>query len=49
MDIFDEELLRLWNIAFKADLNYIMIGGIATNLHGYHPRNQLTGLKTNWI
>ena len=35
MDVFDEELLRFWKIAFDADLNYIMIGGVATNLHGY--------------
>ncbi len=35
MDVFDEELLRFWKIAFEADLNYIMIGGVATNLHGY--------------
>jgi hypothetical protein len=35
MDVFDEELFRFWKIAFEADLKYIMIGGVATNLHGY--------------
>jgi len=35
MDVFDEELLRFWKIAFDSDLQYIMIGGVATNLHGY--------------
>ena len=36
MDIFDEELLRFWKIANTYNLKYIMIGGVATNLHGYH-------------
>ncbi len=35
MDVFDEELLRFWKIASQFDLKYIMIGGVATNLHGY--------------
>ncbi len=35
MDVFDEELLQFWRIAFKRRLKYIMIGGVATNLHGY--------------
>jgi len=35
MDVFDEELLRFWKTAFESDLKYIMIGGVATNLHGY--------------
>ncbi len=36
MDIFDEELLKLWRCLNNAKVEYIMIGGIATNLHGYH-------------
>jgi hypothetical protein len=35
MDVFDEELLRFWKIASQFNLKYIMIGGVATNLHGY--------------
>jgi len=35
MDVFDEELLRFWKIANQHNLQYIMIGGVATNLHGY--------------
>lgn len=36
MDIFDEELLKLWRNLNESQVEYIMIGGIATNLHGYH-------------
>jgi hypothetical protein len=36
MDVFDEELLRFWGLANSIGLKYIMIGGVATNLHGYH-------------
>ncbi|MEO8794250.1 MAG: hypothetical protein ABI390_02225 [Daejeonella sp.] len=36
MDVFDDELLRFWKIANIVCLKYIMIGGVATNLHGYH-------------
>jgi hypothetical protein len=35
MDVFDEELLRFWKIAGQFQLKYIMIGGVATNLHGF--------------
>jgi hypothetical protein len=35
MDVFDEELLRFWKIASEFGLRYVMIGGVATNLHGY--------------
>ena len=35
MDVFDEELLRFWKIANQFNLKYIMIGGVATNLHGF--------------
>ena len=35
MDVFDEELLRFWKISNYFHLKYIMIGGVATNLHGY--------------
>lgn len=35
MDIYDEELLNLWRSFKEFKVKYIMIGGIATNLHGY--------------
>jgi hypothetical protein len=35
MDIFDEEIIRLWRSFQKCHLQYIMVGGFATNLHGY--------------
>jgi len=35
MDIFDEELLNFWQILNQQDVKYIMVGGVATNLHGY--------------
>ena len=35
MDIFEEELLAFWNALNEYEVNYIMVGGIAINLHGY--------------
>lgn len=35
MDIFDEDILNLWRCLEKNQVRYIMIGGFATNLHGY--------------
>ncbi len=35
MDVFDEELLRLWESLNKNQVKYIMVGGVALNLHGY--------------
>lgn len=36
MDIFDEELLKFWRNLNASEVEFIMIGGIATNLHGFH-------------
>jgi hypothetical protein len=36
MDILDEELLELWRAFQSNKLEYIMVGGFATNLHGFH-------------
>nr|WP_294898342.1 hypothetical protein [uncultured Pedobacter sp.] len=36
MDVFDEELLKLWKALITNNVNYLMIGGVAVNLHGYH-------------
>jgi hypothetical protein len=35
MDIFDEELIEFWQSLTKNKVEFIMIGGIATNLHGF--------------
>lgn len=35
MDIFDEELLNFWKHLNECGVNYIMVGGVATNLNGY--------------
>lgn len=36
MDIFDEELLKFWRSLITNKVRFVMIGGVATNLHGYH-------------
>ena len=35
MDIFDEEILKLWKSFSENNFEYILVGGFATNLHGY--------------
>ncbi len=35
MDVFDEELLKLWKGMNDSHVRYIMVGGVATNLNGY--------------
>jgi hypothetical protein len=35
MDVFDEELLGFWKALNNCNVRYIMVGGVATNLHGY--------------
>ncbi len=35
MDVFDAELLNFWAALNKNKVHYIMVGGVATNLHGY--------------
>lgn len=46
MDIFEEELLNYWRSLNKYDVSYIMVGGVATNLHGY---NRATDDIDVWI
>ncbi len=36
MDVQDEELLQFWRILNKHNVQYIMVGGLATRLHGYN-------------
>jgi len=35
VDIFDEEILKFWKALQDNNVEYIMVGGYATNLHGY--------------
>jgi len=35
VDIFDEEILKFWKALEEFNVKYIMVGGYATNLHGY--------------
>lgn len=35
MDIFYEELVAFWTALHSFNVKYIMVGGVATNLHGY--------------
>jgi hypothetical protein len=35
VDVFDEEILRFWKALQDNKVEYIMVGGYATNLHGY--------------
>lgn len=35
MDILDTEILKLWELLHKHNVQYIMVGGFATNLHGF--------------
>lgn len=46
MDIFDEELLKFWRQLGLAGVKFIMVGGVATNLHGY---NRATDDIDVWI
>jgi len=46
MDILDDEILKLWEKLAQYEVQYIMIGGFATNLHGY---NRITADLDIWI
>jgi hypothetical protein len=48
MDIFDQGLLQLWASLNKYQVRYIMVGGIAINMHGtsVQHKTQTSGLKT---
>ncbi|MBK0383823.1 hypothetical protein I5M32_12715 [Pedobacter sp. SD-b] len=36
MDIYDETFINFWRSPNKIGLKFIMIGGVATNFHGYY-------------
>lgn len=46
MDIFDEEIVKFWRVMNNNAVKYIMVGGFATNLHGYQ---RYTGDMDIWI
>lgn len=46
MDIFDEEILKFWAALQNQMVRYIMVGGYATNLHGFQ---RYTGDIDIWI
>ncbi len=35
MDVMDEKLLEFWRVLNKYNVQYIMVGGFAVNMHGY--------------
>jgi hypothetical protein len=46
MDIFDVEIIKFWRSLQSNGVKFIMIGGFATNLHGYQ---RFTGDMDIWI
>ncbi|MBD1384932.1 hypothetical protein IDJ75_06555 [Mucilaginibacter rigui] len=46
MDIFDEEILNFWKALQDNQVQYIMIGGYAINLHGFQ---RFTGDLDIWL
>src|ERR1700760_465949 len=46
MDTFDEEILKFWAALQHQEVRYIMVGGYATNLHGFQ---RYTGDIDIWI
>ena len=46
MDIFDEEIVRFWAALQNCNVRYIMVGGYATNLHGFQ---RYTGDMDIWL
>lgn len=46
MDLFEDEIVALFTAFKQANLSYIMVGGFATNLHGF---NRFTADLDIWI
>jgi len=46
VDIFDEEILNFWRALQENNVQYILVGGYAINLHGYQ---RFTGDLDIWI
>ncbi len=46
MDVFDDEIEKLWSLLHSNDVKFILVGGFATNLHGH---NRLTADIDLWL
>lgn len=46
MDVLDEDLINLWKSLNQCNVQYIMIGGFAVNLHGF---SRTTGDLDIWL
>jgi len=46
VDIFDEGILNFWKALEEFNVKYIMVGGYATNLHGFQ---RFTGDLDIWL
>lgn len=46
MDIFDEDILSLWEALQQNEVRYIMVGGYAINFHGFQ---RFTGDMDIWL
>ncbi len=46
MDILDDDIIKFWRLLHENDVKYIMIGGFATNLHGF---NRITSDVDIWL
>jgi len=46
VDIFDEDIINFWKALQENQVSYIMVGGYATNLHGFQ---RFTGDLDIWI
>ncbi|MCC6683886.1 MAG: hypothetical protein IT247_02330 [Bacteroidia bacterium] len=46
MDILDDDILNLWKALTKHKVAYIMVGGFATNMHGF---SRITADLDIWI
>ncbi|TZF84050.1 hypothetical protein FW774_11445 [Pedobacter sp. BS3] len=46
MDVFDEDILNFWRSLETCNVAYIIVGGYATNLHGFQ---RFTGDLDIWI
>jgi len=46
VDIFDEEILNFWKALQDESVEYILVGGYATNFHGYQ---RFTGDVDIWL
>lgn len=46
MDVFDTSIIRLWQALNSQGVQYIMVGGYATNIHGFQ---RFTGDLDIWL